>query len=84
MDSIWKKVSDGFAKTIHNLVKTGKHFVSESHFTNLFPDLFDGIHLRSVRRNEEQANIWRAVDGCSFVLGGTVAAEQNHVFRILF
>ncbi|CJO11670.1 transposase [Streptococcus pneumoniae] len=46
-------------KLIHDIFQNLKGFILKSTFTNLFPHLFNGVHLWCVWRNKCKANISR-------------------------
>ena len=46
-------------KLIHDIFQSSKGFILKSTFTNLFPHLFNGVHLWCLWRNKGKANISR-------------------------
>ena len=45
--------ADRLTKTVHNLLQRGESLISGADPAQLFPDLFDGVHLRSIWGKEK-------------------------------
>ena len=75
--------TNGITKAVNDLCQRGKAFILKTAFPDLFPDLFNRIHLRCVGRNVKQYNVNRYLERFGFMPGSAIAAQQNHLFRIL-
>lgn len=84
MNDIICKLADSKAKAVNNAFKGGKDLVLEPHFSELFPNLFDWIHFRSIGRNEKEFNVFRNFQSLGLVPSSTVAAKQNNIVLVLF
>ena len=76
--------TDGNAETIYDFFEGLKYLISETHFTNFLPDLFNRIHLRRIGRNKEQLNIRGDAKGSCFMPGSPITAQKYDVIWILF
>ena len=82
-DCLSRKVVDGLTETIDNLFQSGEYFISEALGSQLSPDLFDGIHFRSIGWNVEQRYVFGNFHRFGLVPGCPIADQQNIVIRIL-
>ena len=71
-NGIDREGTDRITKPVNNLRKRLKALVSETLFTDLFPNLFDWVHLRSIWRNENKLNIIRYLQAVRFMPACTV------------
>ena len=83
VNDLGRQCADGIAKAINNLIQRCKNLVTETHLTKFFPYLLNRVHFRRVRRNEEQLYVFRYAKRSGFVPCRSVAAQENHVIRIL-
>lgn len=74
--------ADSITKAIDNTFKSGKYFILEAHLPKLFPDLFNRIHFRRIRRNEKELNILGNLQSLGLVPSGAVTAEQNDIVLV--
>ena len=77
------KRTNGILQAVNNFFQGRKNLISEPAFTNLFPNLLNRIHFRSVGRNIEEDNIFRHFQSLGFVPCGSVTAEQDNIVRKL-
>ena len=82
-DSIWQ-IFDYITKPVNHFRKGIKDFVSESSFSNLFPNLFYWVHLWSIRRNKSQMDIIRDFQSFRFMPPGAITYQQYLVIGIRF
>ena len=78
------KIADGLAKAINNFFKRMKYLVVETSGTQLFPNLFDRIHLRRIRWNKAQHDVFRYKKSFRFLPGCSITAEKNSIIFVLF
>ena len=83
MNRIGGQFTDGVTKAIDDFLESSEDFVSEALFSEFFPNLLDGIHLRRVRRDVEQHNILRYSECLGFMPRGAVAAKQDDIVCVL-
>ena len=83
MNDLGGQCTDGIAKAINNLFQRCKYLITEAHLTKLFPYLLNRVHFRRVWWNEKQLYVFRYAKRSGFVPCRSVAAQENHVIRIL-
>lgn len=71
--------TNGITQAVNNFFQSSKHFIPESTLADFFPNLFDGIHFRGVRRDVKKDDIFRQHHGLGFMPRSTVAAQQDHI-----
>lgn len=71
-NGIDREGTDRITKSVNNFSKRLKALVSETLFADLFPNLFNRIHLRSIWRNEKKLNIIRYLQAVRFMPACTV------------
>ena len=59
-DHIIGQHTDRFTKAIYDIIQRVEYFISESHRTDLFPNLLYGIHFRCIWRYGKELYILRA------------------------
>ena len=75
--------ADSITKAAGNFFQRSKNFIVKTTQTDLFPDLFNRVHLWRIRRNMQKVNVgW---DGQPFrsVPRGSIAAQDNPIFFIV-
>ena len=77
-----RQVFDYITQTVYNLLQCLKDFVSESSLTDFLPNLFDGIHFRGVRGNENQRDLSRNNQSICLVPHGPVTHQQYLILRV--
>ena len=53
-NDIVRQRANGIAQAVNDFIQSSKNLVSESAFTDLFPNLFNGIHLGRIWRDVEK------------------------------
>ena len=48
-----RETADTQTKAVHDFLQRGEHLISEADSAQLFPDLFDRVHLRGIWRMEK-------------------------------
>ena len=51
--------ANGITQTVNNFFQCGKNLVTEPTFSDLFSNLFNGIHLGRIRGDVEKDNVLR-------------------------
>ena len=52
-NDIVRQRTDSIAQTVHDLFQGSKNFITKSTLSDLFPNLFNWIHFRGIRRYVE-------------------------------
>ena len=58
MNGISSKLADDIAKTVNNLFQSSEDLISKTHFTKFFPNLLDRIHLRGIRWDKKEFDVF--------------------------
>ena len=58
-NDIVRQRANGITQAINYLFKSRKDFIAESTLSDLFPNLFNGIHFRRIWRDVETDNVLR-------------------------
>ena len=83
MNDLWSESANRITEAVNNFIQRREYFIAESHSAQLFPDLFNRIHFRSIWRYEKQFYIFWNAEGSSFMPGSSVAAQENDIVWIL-
>ena len=76
-------VVDCLRKVVNDLFQCWEHFISESLRSQLTPDLFYGIHFRSIGRNTQQRDVFRDSHCFRLMPGRSIADQQDLIIREL-
>ena len=58
-DKVIGEGANSVAETQNDLIQRSKYLVFEAKFPDLFPDLFNRIHFRRIRGDEEETDVMR-------------------------
>ena len=83
MNDLGREGTNCIAETVNNFIQSCKYFIAKSHFAQFFPDLFNRIHFRGMRRYEKQLNVFWNTEGSGLMLGSSITAQKNHIVWIL-
>lgn len=78
------KSTDHITEAINDLLRCGKDLFSEASLSNLFSNLFDRLHLRSIGWVAEKNNILGYLWSPGLVTCRAITAKRYNVIRILF
>ena len=77
------KVVDCLREAVNNLFQCRKHFIPESLRSQLTPDLFYGIHFRSIGGNTQQRDVFRDSHCFRLMPDRSIADQQDFIIREL-
>ena len=83
MNGLGSERTNRITETVNNFIQRCEYFIAESHSAQLFPDLFNRIHFRSIWRYEKQFYIFWNAEGSSLMPGSSITTQENDIVWIL-